>query len=62
MNQLKLLLNPEFNLYEKDDKAFCDSLQIADTFGKRHDHVLRDIAKVTAPKSGVSEVIPHVRA
>jgi len=52
---LKLLLNPEFNLYEKDGKAFCDSLQIAETFGKRHDHVLRDIAKVTAPKSGVSE-------
>lgn len=40
---MKLVLNPEFNLYEKDGKLFCDSLQIADTFNKRHDNVLRDI-------------------
>jgi len=30
---MKLILNPEFNLYEKDGKAFCDSLQVAETFG-----------------------------
>jgi len=40
---MKLLLNPEYNLYEKDGRPYCDSLQIADTFGKRHDNVLRDI-------------------
>ena len=40
---MKLLLNPEYSLYEKDGKAFCDSLQVAETFGKQHRHVLRDI-------------------
>lgn len=40
---MKLILNPEFNLYERDGKAFCDSLQIAETFGKRHDNVIADI-------------------
>ena len=30
-------------MYQKDDCAVCDSLQIAKTFGKRHDHVIRDI-------------------
>lgn len=40
---MKLILNPEFNLYERDGKAFCDSLQIAETFEKRHADVLRDI-------------------
>jgi Rha family phage regulatory protein len=45
---MKLLLNPEYSLYEKDGKAFCDSLQVAETFEKRHDHVLRDIRNVIA--------------
>lgn len=38
-----LTLNPNYDLYRKDDKAFCDSLQVAETFGKRHSHVMRDI-------------------
>lgn len=39
----KLILNPEFGLYEKNGRPFCDSLQVAETFGKTHDNVLRDI-------------------
>lgn len=38
----KLITNPEYNLYERDGKAFCSSRQIAETFGKRHDNVLMD--------------------
>jgi Rha family phage regulatory protein len=41
--KMKIILNPEHNLYEKGNRAYCDSLQIAETFEKRHDHVLRDI-------------------
>lgn len=26
-----LTLNPNYDLYRKDDKAFCDSLQVAET-------------------------------
>jgi len=39
----KLILNPEYNLFERDGRAFASSRQVAETFGKRHDHVLRDI-------------------
>ncbi len=42
----KLILNEEFNLYEKDGEIFCDSLQIAESFEKRHDNVLGDIRKI----------------
>lgn len=52
---MKLIKNPEYGLYEKDNKIFCDSLQIAETFNKRHDNVLRDIYKITEPTSGLSE-------
>ena len=38
-----LILHPEFQLYERKDKAFCSSLQVAEEFGKRHDNVLADI-------------------
>lgn len=37
------------------DTARVDSRFVADFFEKRHDHVLRDIAKITAPTSGLSE-------
>jgi len=40
---------------DNHDTARVDSLFVAEFFGKRHDHVLRDIAKITAPKSGLSE-------
>lgn len=40
---MKLIKNSEYGLYEKDNKIFCDSLQISSELKKRHDHVLRDI-------------------
>ena len=43
---MKLTLNPEYQLYEKGGKPFCDSLQVAETFGKEHGHVLRDIREL----------------
>ena len=43
---MKLTLNPEYQLYEKGGKPFCDSLQVAESFDKSHDNVLRDIRNV----------------
>ena len=40
---------------DTNDTARADSRFVANFFKKRHDHVLRDIAKITAPKSGLSE-------
>lgn len=40
---------------DSNEVARVDSLSIAGFFEKRHDHVLRDIAKITGPKSGLSE-------
>lgn len=37
------------------DTIRANSIIVAKVFGKRHDHVLRDIEKIRAPKSGVSE-------
>ena len=51
---MALVLHPEFQLYERKDKAFCSSLQVAETFDKRHDHVLEDIAKIGLPRTGES--------
>ena len=50
----KLILNPEYRLYERDGKAFCSSRQVAEEFERRHDHLLRLIDEITAPTSGVS--------
>ncbi len=41
--------------FGKEEKAACTSRDVAETFGKEHKHVLRDIAKITEPKSGLSE-------
>ena len=38
-----LTLNPNYALYRKDNKAFCDSLQVAETFKKEHKNIIRDI-------------------
>ena len=38
-----LVLHPNYQLYEKQDKAFCSSLQVAQEFGKEHKNVIRDI-------------------
>lgn len=40
---------------DTNDTARVDSLFVADFFEKQHKHVLRDIAKITEPKSGLSE-------
>ena len=45
-----LTLNPNYDLYRKDDKAFCDSLQVAETFGKEHSHVMRDVENLHCSK------------
>lgn len=47
---LKLVLNPEYGLYERGGKVFCDSLQVAETFEKRHDNVIRDIEALDCSK------------
>jgi len=52
---MKPILNPNYCLYRKDDKAFCDSLQVAETFGREHFHILRTIQALTEPTSGLSE-------
>ena len=40
---MKLALNPNYQLFEAKGAAFCSSRQVAETFGKRHANVLRDI-------------------
>ena len=61
----KLVLNPEYELYERSGKPFCSSLQVAETFNKRHDHVMRDIENkilgvapkdFTAPNFGETKI------
>lgn len=39
----KLILHPDYQLYERKDKPFCSSLQVAQEFGKEHKNVLADI-------------------
>ncbi len=40
---------------DTNDTVRVDSLFVAEFFEKRHDHVIRDIRKITDPKSGLSE-------
>jgi Rha family phage regulatory protein len=42
----KLILNPEYKLYERDGRVFCSSRQVAQEFGKQHYNVLRDIEQL----------------
>lgn len=42
----KLILNPEYRLYERNSQAYCSSRQVAEEFSKQHGHVLRDIEKL----------------
>lgn len=42
-------------LVDKHDTPRVDSRYVAQFFEKQHKHVLRDIAKLTEPKSGLSE-------
>jgi len=50
-----VVIHPEYQLYQKNNIIYCTSLQVAESFGKRHDHVLEDIAKLGLPKSGETE-------
>ena len=43
---MKLALNPNYQLFESKGAAFCSSSQVAETFGKRHDNVLRDVQEL----------------
>ena len=52
----ELIPKDEYGLFaDAHDTARVDSLFVADFFEKRHSHVLRDIEKITEPKSGLSE-------
>ena len=39
----KPIMNPEYMLYEKESRAFASSRQVAETFNRRHDDILRAI-------------------
>lgn len=39
----KLILNPDYGLYEHDGRPMCDSLQVAERFSKEHKNVLAAI-------------------
>lgn len=61
---MKLIKNPKYGLYEKDNKILCDSLQVAEELRKQHGHVLRDIenklediSKSNQPKFGTINFI-----
>lgn len=51
----KLMLNPEYQLYERDSKAYCSSRQVAEEFRRQHKHILETITNLTEPTSGLSE-------
>lgn len=52
----QLIPMDEYGVFaDTKDTVRASSLQVAEVFGKRHDHVLRDITKITAPKSGLSD-------
>lgn len=46
----KLILHPDYLLYERKDKPLCTSLQVAETFEKEHRNILRDIEKIFKTK------------
>ena len=52
----ELIPKNEFGIFaDNQDVARVDSLFVAEAFGKQHKHVLRDIERITEPKSGLSE-------
>lgn len=52
---MKLVKNPEYGLYEKDNQIFCDSLQVAEELNKRHSDVLRAVENIIREDSGLSK-------
>lgn len=51
----KLILNPEFDLYERNGQAFCSSRQVAEEFNRQHPHILRLTDEITQSTSGFSK-------
>lgn len=52
----ELIPKDEYGVFtDTNDTARVDSLFVAEFFEKQHKHVLRDIARITEPKSGLSE-------
>lgn len=52
----ELIPKDQFGVFvDNKDVARVDSLFVAKFFEKRHDHVIRDITKITAPNSGLSD-------
>lgn len=52
----ELIPKDEYGIFaDTKDTARVDSLFVAEFFEKQHKHVLRDIAKITEPKSGLSK-------
>ena len=47
---MALILHPTYELYQKNNTAFCSSLQVAHEFDKRHTDVLRDIQNLDCPQ------------
>ena len=45
-----LVLHPTFELYERKERAFCSSLQVAKVFEKEHRNVLADIRNLDCSK------------
>ena len=51
----ELIPKDEFGIFaDSHDTARVDSLFVAEFFGKLHQHVLRDIRKITDEHSGLS--------
>lgn len=46
-----ITVHPEYKMYQKNNTAYCSSLQVAEAFGKRHDNILADIEKINLLKS-----------
>ena len=52
----ELIPKDEYGVFaDNKDTVRVDSLYVAEFFDKQHKHVLRDIANITEPKSGLSE-------
>ena len=52
----ELIPRDEYGIFaDIHDTARVDSRSVAAFFDKQHKHVLRDIANITEPKSGLSE-------
>lgn len=53
---IELIPKDKYGVFaDRKDTARVDSLYVAESFEKQHFHVLRDIAKITDTKSGLSE-------